>query len=64
MEKTGEVVFSPGETGPKLIPIDIIDDKVVEPTEQFQVSLSSTSPAVTVGDPASVNITDNDGKYI
>ena len=61
VEKTQNVTFYPGETGPMSIPIDIIDDKIVEETERFIVFLSSKSPATTVGKPAFVNIIDNDG---
>ena len=52
--KTIDVTFQPGEKGPKSIPIDIIDDNVVEPLEEFTVSMSSSSPGVTVGGPATV----------
>ena len=58
--KTFDVTFQPGEKGPKSIPIDIIDDNVVEPLEEFTVSMSSSSPGVTVGGPATVVIEDND----
>ena len=57
---TVDVTFQPGETGPKSIPINIVDDDVVEPTEEFTVTLSSSSPGVTVGEPATVFIKDND----
>lgn len=58
--KTIDVTFGPGDTGPKSIPINIIDDDDVETTEEFTVSLSSSSPGVTVGEPATVLIKDND----
>ena len=57
---TMDVTFQPGETGPKSIPINTVDDDVVEPREEFTVTLSSSSPGVTVGEPASVFIKDND----
>ena len=57
---TMDVTFQPGETGPKSIPINTVDDDVVEPSEEFTVTLSSSSPGVTVGGPASVFIKDND----
>ena len=58
--KTIDVTFEPGEIGPKPIPIDIIDDDAVESREEFTVSMSSSSPGVTVGEPATVVIKDND----
>ena len=61
--KTHNITFQPRETGPKLIEIDIVDDPIVEPPETFKVSLSTSATSVTVGKPAIVNISDNDGKY-
>ena len=55
-----KVTFEPGETGPKSIAINIIDDDVVESKEEFTVTMSSSSPRVTVGEPATVIIKDND----
>lgn len=56
------VTFQPGETGTKTVKIDVIDDDLVEATEEFQVAVVSSSvPAVTWGEPVSVNILDNDG---
>ena len=60
--KTQEVTFIPGDTGPKSVTVDVVDDDIVEPKEGFNVKLSSTSPGVTLGEPAKVNILDNDGK--
>ena len=63
--KTEDITFQAGETGPKTMRISIIDDRVVEPTERFKVNLvSSSDPAVKLGEPTSVNIIlkDNDGK--
>ena len=64
--KTLDVTFQPGETGPKSILIDIIDDDIVEPKEEFTVTMSSSSPWVTVGEPAPVIIKDNDksGRFL
>ena len=60
--KKVNVTFQPGETGTKTVKIDVIDDDLVEATEEFQVAVVSTSvPAVTWGEPVSVNILDNDG---
>ncbi len=58
--RTMDVTFQPGETGPKSIPINTVDDDVIEPREEFTVTLSSSSPGVTVGEPATVFIKDND----
>ena len=54
-----DVTFQPGETGPKFVNIDLIDDPDDEPVETFTVSLSSNSPAI-LGGPSSINIEDND----
>ena len=58
--KTIDVTFQPGEKGPKSITINIIDDDDVETAEEFTVSMSSSSPGVTLGEPATVVIQDND----
>ncbi|XP_028398895.1 uncharacterized protein LOC114521039 isoform X22 [Dendronephthya gigantea] len=55
-----DITFQPGETGPKRIPINLVDDDVAEPNEEFTITLSSSSPGVTVGEPATVVIKDND----
>jgi hypothetical protein len=44
-----------------MVEIDLIDDDVIEPTEEFTVRLSS-SMRVAVGSPATVRIEDNDDK--
>ena len=54
------MTFQPGESGPKVVEFDLIDDDDVEPTESFTVSLSSSSRA-TLGGPSTVNIQDDDG---
>lgn len=56
------VTFQPGEIGPKLVTVGLVDDNVDEPTEKFVVSLSSDGPAI-LGDPSSVYIEDDDGNY-
>lgn len=58
---TDSITFQPGESGPKSVKIELIDDLILEPTEVFTVSLTS-SPLVTLGHPATVKIIDNDGK--
>ena len=55
------MTFQPGETR-KQIEIEVVDDLKVEPTESFVLSLASSSSAI-LGEPSSVNIIDNDGKY-
>ena len=60
--KSQSITFQPGETGPMLVEIDLVD--VPEPTEVFTVSLSTSAAAVTLGQPATVNIIDNDGKFL
>lgn len=54
------MTFQPGETQ-KTIAIDLVDDRRVEATESFILSLVSDSPAI-LGKPSSVNIIDDDGK--
>lgn len=64
VSKKVNVTFLPGEAGTKSVQFDIVDDLLVEPTEQFEVAVVSSSvSAVTWGDPVAVNILDNDGKY-
>ena len=55
------VTFQPGETENKIVEIDLIDDDVIESTENFTVELSS-SAFVVFGNPSVVRIYDNDGK--
>ena len=62
--KTVDVTFEAGETGPKRVQFEIVDDSMVESTEAFTVSLVSSSlSAVKVGEPSTVNILDNDGEF-
>jgi hypothetical protein len=56
------VTFQPGERK-KSVGIDLVDDDVVEPTEEFTVRLSSSTRAA-FGSPATVRIADNDGKPV
>ena len=60
-DKPLEITFQPGETGPKSIDIDLVDDKILEDTEQFTVYLVPSTPGVTAGKPAAVRIIDNEG---
>lgn len=62
LPKEFNLTFAPGETGPKSIEIDIVDDALVEDSEYFEVSfISSSVPAVSTGETCSVYIEDNDG---
>ena len=60
--KTQDVTFGPGDSGPKSVKIDVIDDGNVEPTENFTVQLRTNSTGVKLGEPSKVNILANDGK--
>lgn len=55
------MTFAPGEAGPKQVSIEIIDDSLVEPTEDFKVSMRSSVTAVKAGGTSDVKILDNDG---
>ncbi len=60
-----DVTFQPGEKGPKSVAFDIVDDPLVESTEDFNVFFaSSTSSAVTFGEPSKITIRDNDGTLL
>ena len=60
--KKTNVTFASGERGPKFVEIEIIDDEIVEPYEYFQVRfMSSSVPAVKLGETAGITIEDNDG---
>ena len=63
VSKNVDVTFAPGETGPKQVEIEIVDDTLVEPTEDFKVSMTSSYPAVKTGEASEVKILDNDGNY-
>lgn len=56
-----EVTFQPGETGPKFVEIELVDDNDDEPTENFTVSLSSNFPVNLQRKPSTVKIQDDDG---
>lgn len=68
---TGDVAFTAlwgdGESGIRTIPaVDIVDDGIQEPVEQFTVEVSIFSGEATVGTPsrATVRILDNDGENL
>ena len=49
----------------KTVEFDIVDDNLVENTEEFKVAVVYSSvPAVTWENPIPVNILDNDGIYV
>ena len=52
--------FQPGDTM-QSFPIPIVDDAVLEPSELFDISLSSSDPSADLGSDATVLIID-DGK--
>ena len=58
-----EVTFQPGETGPKIIEYDLVEDAFTVPIQSFPVSLSlgSNTPGVKLGKPSAVKI--RDGKF-
>ena len=62
--KSQSITIQPGQSGPIQVQIDIEDDTQIEPTEAFQVALSDPSYSVRIGNPATVNILDNDGKAL
>ncbi|MCU7933399.1 MAG: S8 family serine peptidase [Candidatus Thiodiazotropha sp. (ex Dulcina madagascariensis)] len=57
----GEIRFYPGETEKQIL-IELLDDRLYEGNERFQLLLSATDDDVEIGDPAltSVTILDND----
>ena len=56
------VAFQPGETGPKLVNISLVDDTIDEPTEKFSAALAS-SARVMLGPSSLIIIEDDDGNY-
>ena len=61
------LTFTNGSTTPQSVPVTILDDSIVEGSESFSLTLTTTDPNVTVN-PASatVNIQDDssDGKLV
>ena len=61
------LTFTNGSTTPQSVPVTILDDSIVEGSESFSLTLTTTETNVTVN-PASatVNIQDdsNDGKLV
>jgi hypothetical protein len=61
-----EIQFNPGDSQTTQLALEIIDDNVVEDTEQFSVTLSTSDAKVSIGThpTATVSILDNDRKFI
>ena len=60
------LTFTPGGTTLQHITVNIIDDDLIEGTERFTASLSTTSPLTKIGNinETTVRITDNDGTQL
>jgi hypothetical protein len=60
------LTFTPGGTTLQHITVNIIDDDLIEGTERFTASLSTTSPLTKIGNinETIVRITDNDGTQL
>ena len=57
------LMFAPGNAGPKLVRIPIVDNNRTEADEEFSVVLSTADPDVNiVNSPATVRIVDDDGR--
>ena len=59
-----ELTFAEGTNNGDIIFVDILDDLLVEGTENFTLTGSVTPPALFVGGPVTVTIIDNDGKCV
>ncbi|XP_046846522.1 uncharacterized protein LOC124440254 isoform X2 [Xenia sp. Carnegie-2017] len=58
-----EITFQPGEIGPKVVQINLVNDRHDEPTEEFRVSLASNSRVI-LGNSSKVKILDDDGELV
>ena len=58
-----EITFQPGEIGPKVVQINLVNDRHDEPTEKFTVSLASNSRVI-LGNSSKVKILDDDGELV
>lgn len=58
--ENGTLTWLDGETDNKVIPIEIVDDEMLESREMFSISLSGGEDSVLLNDTATVTITDND----
>ena len=59
-----ELTFAEGTSSGDIIFVDILDDLLVEGTENFTLTGSVAPPALFVGGPVTVSIIDNDGKCV
>ena len=59
-----ELTFAEGTSSGDIIFVDILDDLLVEGTENFSLTGSVALPALFVGGPITVTIIDNDGKCV
>ena len=58
-----QLIFAPGNAGPKIVRIPIVDNNRIEADEEFSVVLSTVDPDVNVvNSPATVRIVDDDGR--
>ena len=59
------ITFPPGGDATMIARVPITDDTIAEPTEDFEATLTSIGPKVTIGleDLAFIDILDDDGKY-
>ena len=57
------LTFRNGSTESQTVMITILSDTVVESTESFNVSLTTSEPNVTASGTATVNIQDNSSKF-
>jgi hypothetical protein len=63
--KSGTLVWPPGDTAPKQITVNIVNDAIAEPPETFRVLLSGANAGTKLGatTQASVTILDDDEKF-
>ena len=59
-----ELTFAEGTNNGDIIFVDILDDLLVEGTENFTLTGSVAPPALFVGGLVTVSIIDNDGKCV
>ena len=46
---SGTLAWADGETGPKFIDVDYLEDAVIEGDESFQIELTATTGGATIG---------------
>ena len=66
MAVTMTLTFTIGSTTPQSVPVTIIDDPIVEESESFSLTLTTTDSVMVDPASATVNIQDdsNDGKLV